>query len=66
MILILWLSQKSQTILPVNDGVLKENGLPDDLKYITIAESSLKPLAFSRKGASGPWRLSLAPAQDTG
>jgi len=54
--LILWL-KRAKRYFPVIERVLKENGLPDDLKYITIAESSLKPLAFSHKGASGPWQF---------
>ena len=31
--------------------------MPDDLKYITIAESALKPLATSNKGAVGYWQF---------
>ncbi len=54
--LILWL-KRAKRYFPVIERVLKENGLPDDLKYITIAESSLRPLAFSHKGASGPWQF---------
>lgn len=53
---ILWL-KRARRYFPVIERVLKENGLPDDLKYIPIAESSLKPLAFSHKGASGPWQF---------
>lgn len=54
--LILWL-KRAKRYFPEIERVLKENGLPDDLKYITIAESSLRPLAFSHKGASGPWQF---------
>ena len=31
--------------------------MPDDLKYIAIAESALKPLATSNKGAVGYWQF---------
>jgi hypothetical protein len=36
---------------------LNELGLPDDLKYLTIAESSLRPYAISSTGASGIWQF---------
>jgi len=36
---------------------LKEMGLPDDLKYVTITESSLRPEAVSSSGASGIWQF---------
>ena len=39
------------------EKILKAQSLPDDLKYITIAESSLRPLAFSNKGAAGYWQF---------
>jgi hypothetical protein len=54
--IILWL-KRAKRYFPLIERALKENGLPNDLKYITIAESSLRPLAFSHKGASGPWQF---------
>ena len=36
---------------------LKEMGLPDDLKYLAITESSLRPTAISSSGASGIWQF---------
>ncbi len=36
---------------------LKEMGLPDDLKYVTITESSLRPSAVSSTGAAGIWQF---------
>ena len=53
---ILWL-KRSNRYFPHIEKVLKENSLPDDLKYIVIAESSLKPLAKSSKGAMGFWQF---------
>ena len=53
---ILWL-KRSNRYFPHIEKVLKNNSLPDDLKYIVIAESSLKPLATSNKGAVGFWQF---------
>lgn len=53
---ILWI-KRANRYFPEIERVLKENDLPDDLKYITIAESSLRPLAFSNKGAVGYWQF---------
>ncbi|MCX5850385.1 MAG: transglycosylase SLT domain-containing protein [Deltaproteobacteria bacterium] len=53
---ILWL-KRSNRYFPYIEKVLKNNSLPDDLKYIVIAESSLKPLATSNKGAVGFWQF---------
>jgi hypothetical protein len=53
---ILWL-KRANRYFPHIEKVLKNNSLPDDLKYIVIAESSLKPLATSNKGAVGFWQF---------
>jgi len=54
--IILWL-KRANRYFPDIEKSLKAQSLPDDLKYITIAESSLKPLAFSNKGAAGYWQF---------
>jgi membrane-bound lytic murein transglycosylase D len=53
---ILWL-KRSRRYMPYIEQALKENGMPDDLKYIVIAESALKPYAVSNKGAVGYWQF---------
>ena len=53
---ILWL-KRSNRYFPYLEKYLKDNSLPDDLKYIVIAESALKPLATSSKGAVGFWQF---------
>jgi hypothetical protein len=52
----LWLKRSRRT-LPVIEGILKENGMPDDLKYMAVAESSLLPHAGSHKSAIGFWQF---------
>lgn len=44
---------------PMIEKALDENGLPMELKYLTIVESALNPVALSRAGASGLWQFML-------
>lgn len=53
---ILWL-KRSRRYLPLIEQLLKENGLPDDLKYIAVAESAMLPHAGPRRGAVGFWQF---------
>ena len=53
---ILWI-KRANRYFPHIETVLKSNSLPDDLKYISIVESALKPHATSSKGAAGFWQF---------
>ncbi len=53
---ILWL-KRSKRYFPYIEKMLKQNGLPDDLKYVAVAESALRPHAGSKKGAMGFWQF---------
>lgn len=53
---ILWLKRSSR-YLPVIEALLAKAGLPDDLKYIALAESALRPHVGSPKGAIGFWQF---------
>ena len=53
---ILWL-KRSRRYMPTIEQMLKENGLPEDLKYVAVAESALRPHVRSRKGATGFWQF---------
>jgi len=53
---ILWL-KRSTRYLPVIEATLSRAGLPDDLKYIALAESALRPHVGSSKGAVGFWQF---------
>lgn len=39
------------------DGIMLQNGLPRELKYLAVIESKLKSNAVSRAGAVGPWQF---------
>jgi membrane-bound lytic murein transglycosylase D len=54
--IMLWLKRMG-TFMPVIEQRLKEYGLPDDLKYLAVVESSLRPTAVSSAGASGLWQF---------
>ena len=53
---ILWIKRSRQSLAPIEDH-LKRQELPDDLKYVAIAESALRPHAGSPKGAMGFWQF---------
>ena len=54
---ILLLMKRARRYFPYIEKRLKEMGLPDDLKYVTITESSLRPYAVSSSGAAGIWQF---------
>lgn len=53
---ILWI-KRSGRFFPHVEKILKEYGLPLDLKYVPLIESALKPHAGSSKGAVGYWQF---------
>jgi len=52
--------------LPYISGVLKQYNLPEDLKYVAVAESNLLNDAVSHKGAAGFWQLQEQTALELG
>ena len=53
---ILWL-KRSARYFPTIEKKLKEMGMPDDIKYLAVAESDLMIYAYSPAGAGGPWQF---------
>lgn len=53
---ILWI-KRANRFMPHMESVLKSKGLPDDLKYLSVIESALRPHAGSHKGAIGFWQF---------
>ncbi len=62
---ILWL-KRANRYMPIITRALKENRMPDDLKYITVIESALRPHAGSVKGAMGFWQFMPATGRKYG
>ena len=54
--IMLWLKRMGK-FMPLIEQRLKEYGLPDDLKYLAVVESSLRPTAVSSAGAGGLWQF---------
>ena len=61
---VLFVLKMSNRYFPVIEERLKVNGVPDDFKYLCIAESNLLANATSRVGAVGFWQFmeDTAPA----
>lgn len=62
---ILWIKRSRQFLAPIEEA-LREGRLPEDLKYIAIAESGLRPHAGSPKGAMGFWQFIEATGRKYG
>ncbi|GAB6907980.1 hypothetical protein JCM12296A_38190 [Desulfosarcina cetonica] len=62
---ILWL-KRSTRYFPFIEKMLRERGMPDDLKYLAVVESALRPQAGSSKGAMGIWQLMPQTARNLG
>ena len=50
---------------PMIEKILKEEGIPDDFKYLAVAESNLSN-ASSSAGAKGLWQFLKGTAGDFG
>lgn len=51
---------------PVVEPILKEYGIPDDMKYIMVIESNLDPTSVSKAGAAGLWQFMSASGRERG
>ncbi|HJW28589.1 MAG TPA: transglycosylase SLT domain-containing protein, partial [Saprospiraceae bacterium] len=51
---------------PLFEKALIDEGLPTDLKYLSIVESALNPGAVSRSGACGLWQFMKPTARECG
>ena len=51
------LLKRSTRFFPFIESQLKAKGMPDDLKYLMVAESAMRPVVFSNKGAAGHWQF---------
>lgn len=61
----LLLIKRANKFMPVIEAIMKEEGLPDDFKYLAIAESGLLDLV-SPAGAAGFWQFMPATAKEYG
>jgi len=62
--LILYLKRSSR-YFPIFDSIFKKYNIPDDIKYLAVAESGLQ-IAMSPKSAYGIWQFIPSTAKDWG
>lgn len=58
--------KRANRYFPVIEKILREENIPDDMKYLAVVESSLNPMARSYVGASGIWQFMEGTAKDFG
>lgn len=58
--------KRANRYFPIIEPILKENGVPDDFKYLAVIESSLNTLARSPAGAAGLWQFMPATGREYG
>lgn len=59
----IWLLQKANRYFPTIEKILRENNIPDDFKYLAVAESGLENVV-SPADARGFWQLLEGTARD--
>ncbi len=58
--------KRASKYFPIVEPILKQYGIPDDLKYLMVIESNLDPKALSTAGAAGLWQFTKATAKEYG
>jgi len=62
----LLLIKRANRIFPIIEPILKKEGIPDDIKYIAVIESSLDHRAMSPAKAVGLWQFMATTAPQYG
>jgi membrane-bound lytic murein transglycosylase D len=58
--------KKARRYFNVIEPILKQNNIPDDFKYLSLAESGLQERIISPAGATGLWQLMKKAAIENG
>ncbi len=53
----------SSYYFPIYDRIFAEQGIPEEVKYLSVVESSLNPHTVSTSGAVGPWQFIYGTAK---
>ena len=64
--LTLLMIKRANRYFPIVEPILKECGVPDDLKYLMVIESNLSPTAKSPAGAAGMWQFIQSTGREYG
>lgn len=62
----LLLFKRANRIFPIIEPILKQQGVPDDMKYLAVIESSLDPRAVSPARAAGLWQFLASTGKSYG
>lgn len=62
----LLLFKRANRIFPIIEPILEREGVPNDLKYLAVIESSLDPRAVSPARAAGLWQFLQTTGQEHG
>src|SRR5690606_21012930 len=57
---------RENVYFPLFEKYLKKHNMPQDLKYLAIVESGLRPTAVSHAGAAGLWQFMKPTGKDFG
>ncbi|MBC8205272.1 LysM peptidoglycan-binding domain-containing protein [bacterium] len=57
-----WL-ERAEYYIPLMTEILREEGLPEDLVYLSMIESGFNPKAYSYAHACGPWQFIRSTAK---
>ena len=55
---------RSQYYFPLIEQIITENNLPEELKYLSVIESGLRPTVKSKVGAVGLWQFMSGTAKE--
>jgi membrane-bound lytic murein transglycosylase D len=61
----IWI-ERSHTYFPMIEEIFAEEEVPDELKYLALGESSLRPTVRSSAGAVGMWQFMYGTARASG
>ena len=58
--------KRANRYFPIIEPILRQNGVPDDFKYLSLIESGLMPRAKSPAGAVGLWQFMKTTGKEYG
>lgn len=58
--------KRANRYFPIIEPILKKYGVPEDIKYLAVAESGLDPKIVSGAGATGMWQFMSETGKENG